>query len=268
MAHTTPVTLTQADNIHTIALNRPAEMNALTQALAEGFEMAVQNSIADPNCRVIVVKGTGKAFCAGGDLRAIAEAGVEAGALLDKITGPIHRAMQTLMQAPVYVICAVNGTAAGGGMGLALVGDHVIMRSDAVMTCAYTRAGLTPDCTLSWMLPRLVGLRAAKRLLLQNPVMNAQDSLQLGLVDEVTDADAFDDLIAQAAQAACKMAPGALALTKTLLAEAHDTPLDTHLSKEAASISAQSGSREGQEGIAAFLEKRPAHWGRDFNGST
>jgi 2-(1,2-epoxy-1,2-dihydrophenyl)acetyl-CoA isomerase len=165
------------------------------------------------------------------------------------------------MRAPLVV--AVNGTAAGAGMSLAVSGDLVLAADVAKFTMAYTAAGLSPDGSSSYFLPRLIGLRRTQELMLTNRRLSAQEAFEWGLVNRVV---AADDLQQQARALAAQLAQGptrAFGTVKRLLNESFTGTLETQMELEARGIAAMAGTPDGREGIQAFLEKRkPSFSGR------
>jgi 2-(1,2-epoxy-1,2-dihydrophenyl)acetyl-CoA isomerase len=154
----------------------------------------------------------------------------------------------------------VNGTAAGAGMSLAIAGDLVLAAESASFTMAYTAAGLAPDGSSSWLMPRLIGMRRTQELMLTNRTLSAREAAEWGLVTRVVP-DA--ELQAEAAALAARLAQGptrAYGVVKSLLAETFSTAYEAQLEHEARGIAAMARTADGQEGIRAFLEKRAARF--------
>jgi 2-(1,2-epoxy-1,2-dihydrophenyl)acetyl-CoA isomerase len=242
-----------------LTLTSPATRNALDLEAAEALLAAAQELGARADVGAVLLSAEGEMFCPGGRLDAFAEAEDPA----DYVARCADAVAQTLLvlaglEAPV--VTAVQGTAAGGGVGLALSGDLVLLAESAKLTLAYTKAGLTPDGGATWLLPRVVGLRRAMELALLNPVVGAQEAVDLGLVTRVVpDAQLQDEAEALVA----RLAAGprrAQAATKRLLLQAGSTGMAEQLDAETQSIAAQAGGPEGREGIAAFLGKRAPDW--------
>jgi 2-(1,2-epoxy-1,2-dihydrophenyl)acetyl-CoA isomerase len=215
---------------------------------------------ADAAVRAVVVTGAGKHFCFGGDLRGMADRGAAVGGYLNELTTCIHAAIScfTRMRAPV--IAAVNGTAAGGGVGLVCMTDLAIAGRGSRFSLAYTGVGLAPDCSTSFLLPRIVGRRRALELFLTNRVLAADEALEWGLVNQVVD-DA--EVLATAQALAEKFAAGpteSYAAVKRLVASA-DPGLEAQMALEGRAIAAQACHPHGQEGVAAFLGKRRPNYG-------
>jgi 2-(1,2-epoxy-1,2-dihydrophenyl)acetyl-CoA isomerase len=248
------------DGIAHLTLNRPDAANSINLELSQELYDALLRCDEDRAVRAVLLRGSGKMFCAGGDLKAFSTQGDNLGAHLKLLTHYIHGAVSLMARMDPPVITAVNGTVAGGGLGLVFGADLVISAQSARFTMAYTRAALSPDASTSFFLPRLVGLRRALDLTLTNRVLSAQEALEWGIVNRVVP----DSELGAAAQTlAREMADGAtsaLGAAKRLLRESLNDTLETHLQSEARTIAQRSRSGEAHEGIAAFLEKRPARY--------
>ena len=246
-----------------ITLNRPEAANGLTLEMARELMQAAIRADEDPGVRAIVLTGAGKLFCAGGDLKSFAGHGDGVGALLKEITAYLHAAISRLTRGDAPVVCAVNGTAAGAGMSLAVASDLTIAAESAKFTMAYTAAGLSPDGSSTWFLPRLIGMRRTQELMLTNRRLTAAEALEWGLVNRVVpDGEA----LAQAEELARDLAAGptrAHGVVKRLLASSMSESLETQMEAEATGIAGCAMTGDGREGIQAFLEKRkPAFSGR------
>jgi 2-(1,2-epoxy-1,2-dihydrophenyl)acetyl-CoA isomerase len=253
------VQLEVRDRVATLTLNRPDSYNALTLELARELLSAALRCEADPEVRAVVLTGAGKHFCFGGDLRAMREQGAGAPGYLNELTTHLHAALSgfTRMRAPV--IAAVNGTAAGAGVGLACAADLALCARSSRFSLAYTGVGLAPDGSVSFLLPRIVGRRRALELLLLNRVLSAEEALAWGLVNQIID---NAELPAQAQALAARLACGpteSFGATKRLL-DASSPGLEAQMALEGRTIAAMSTHPHGREGIAAFIEKRPAKY--------
>jgi 2-(1,2-epoxy-1,2-dihydrophenyl)acetyl-CoA isomerase len=247
-----------ADGVATITLDRPDAANAIDLALGRELMHAAIRCDEDPNVRAVLLTGTGKMFCAGGDLKSFAAQGDALPALLKELTTYLHAATSRLARMNAPLVVAVNGTAAGAGFSLAVSGDLVLMAESAKLAMAYTAAGLSPDGSSTWFLPRLIGMRRTQELMLTNRRLSAAEALEWGLVSQVVP-DA--ELAAVAAALAAQLAAGptrAFGTVKSLLASAFSESLETQMELEARGIAAMARSADGREGIAAFLAKRPA----------
>ena len=209
--------------------------------------------------RAVVVTGAGKHFCFGGDLRGMADKGDAVGGYLNELTTHIHSAISAFTRMRAPVIAAVNGTAAGGGVGLVCMADLAIAGRGSKFSLAYTGVGLAPDCSTSFLLPRIVGRRRALELLLTNRTLTADEALDWGLVNQVVE-DA--EVLAQARALAARFAAGptdSYAAVKRLI-EAADPGLEGQMAREGRAIAAQALHSNGVEGVRAFLEKRKAKY--------
>ncbi len=243
-----------------LTLNRPDAANSINLELSQDLYDALLRCDEDPAVRAVLLSGSGRMFCAGGDLKAFSTHHDDLGAHLKRLTHFIHGAVSLMARMDAPVVTAVNGTVAGGGLGLVFGADLVIAAESARFTMAYTRAALSPDASTSFFLPRLVGLRRALDLTLTNRPLSAREALDWGIVNRVV----ADNELADAAQKlAREIADGptaALGAAKRLLRQSFDDTLETHLQSEARTIAQRSRSAEAREGIAAFLEKRPPRY--------
>jgi 2-(1,2-epoxy-1,2-dihydrophenyl)acetyl-CoA isomerase len=244
------------DGVGLIRLNRPDDGNAITLEMAgEMLEVAIRCD-EDPEVRAVVLTGSGKMFCAGGDLKVFAAQGERISSYLKKVTQALHAAISRFNWMDAPVVGAINGTAAGGGLSLALATDIVIAAESAKFTMAYTKVGLTPDGSSSYFLARLVGLRRAKEMMLLNPVLSAGQALEWGLINRVV----ADDLVLPGAlEIASQLAKGptlALGEAKRLILSGATESLESQMEKESRAIAAMAGNPDGREGVAAFIAKR------------
>ena len=246
-----------------VRLNRPESSNTIDLQMAMDLLAAAMTCSRNNNVRAVVLTGAGRNFCFGGDLRAIAAEGVDGG-YLRELTGYLHSAISHFVRMDPPVIAAVNGTAAGAGVGLTAMADLALCGSSSKFTLAYTNIGLTPDAGTSFLLPRLVGARRAMELLLLNRPLPASHALEWGLVNEVVEDEDLLDRAMELAHQLADGATGAFGQVKRLVAHSVGA-LETHMTLESETIASQASSVDGVEGIRAFLEKRkPAFSG---NGS-
>ena len=241
--------------ILTITLNRPEAANALNLQMAEELFEASLLCSEDDEIGAVILTGAGKLFSGGGDLAYFAEEPNLKAALL-KMTTYLHGAISRLVRMSAPVICAVNGTAGGGGFSLMLSCDLAIAAENAKFTMAYTAAGLTPDASSTYFLPRLVGQRRANELALTNRRLTATEALDWGIVNQVVPAD---ELMPTTRALAKRLANGptdAFGNATKLLRQSFDNSLETQMELEAQSIANISVSPNAREGVRAFLEKR------------
>ncbi|RYE38251.1 MAG: enoyl-CoA hydratase/isomerase family protein, partial [Hyphomicrobiales bacterium] len=241
-----------ADKVATIVLRRPDGPNRFDAAGIEELREVVDRCAVDPEVGVVLIRGEGRFFHVGGDFHTLATA-ENLPLRITELVGKVNSFVSRLRRIPKPVITAVNSTAAGGGMGLALAGDFCIAAESSSFVMAFTASGLSADSGTTWILPRLVGLRRASLLTLANRRLGAKEALDWGLVsDVVPDAE----LAESAEQLARTMAGGsinALGATKRLLSQSFDNTLDEQLAEEASTIVATMASEEARLGIARFL---------------
>ncbi|MER6135544.1 enoyl-CoA hydratase/isomerase family protein [Streptomyces sp. NPDC001815] len=243
------------DRVVELRLDDPGRGNALDLRTAEALRDTACEVAADPGGAVLL-RATGSSFCVGGDLRAFAGRGAETGAYVHAVASAAHTAIQALYELPVPVVTAVRGAAAGGGIGLALVGDIALAARSARFRLAYTAIGLTPDCGASWFLPRLVGPRRSADLILTNRLLTGDDAERWGLVSRSVGDEELDDAALQTAAELATGATDALRAAKGLLRADTSDELRGHLAEEARLIAALADSREAQELMASFLAAR------------
>ena len=250
-----PPVLTEVDGgIARLTLDRPDAGNGIDLAMAEALLGAALALADDPTVRVVLLTGAGKNFCVGGDLRSFATA-PRLGHHLREVTAPLHAAIGTLARLEAPVVAAVQGSAAGAGMSLALGADLVVCAESARFVLAYGKVGLSPDGAGSWYLPRIVGVHRALELALTNRVLAAEEALAWGLVTRVVpDAELQTEAESLAAELAGG-ALGAMGAAKRLLRQSLGTTLEAQMADEQAALAANA-DRHGAEGIAAFLDKR------------
>jgi len=239
-----------------IILNRPDMGNALDMPMAQALLQTVIACDEDPSVRCVLLTGAGRMFCAGGDVASFAAAGEQLTLMLEEITGYVHAAVARLARMEKPVVTAINGAAAGAGIGLALIGDIALADPRAHFTLAYTGIGLSPDGGTTWLLPRLIGLRRTQELCLRNRRVGAEEAQAIGMI---TRRAAEDSLFEEATALAQELARGptpAFGVMRRLLLDSATTPLEAQLQAEGQGIAAMGGTTEGKEGIAAFLEKR------------
>lgn len=238
-----------------VTISRPDNGNALSLQVAMDLMAAALTCSRNTAVRAVVLTGAGKNFCFGGDLRAAVSKGTATDAYLRELTTYLHSAISQFMRMDAPVIAAVNGTAAGAGIGLVLTSDLAVCGKSSKFSLAYTAVGLTPDAGVSFMLPRVVGAKRAMELMLLNRALKADEALSWGLVNEVVaDGDVVERAIA-IGEGLSAGATHAFGSTKRLVAAALG-PLERQMTLESEAIVARSTGAEGREGIAAFLEKR------------
>ena len=249
------ILLEQSGPIARITLNRADAANAMNDTMTRELADAARRCDHGAT-KVVVLTGAGRFFSAGGDLRAIASSSSTAGHYVKTIADDLHRAISTFARMDAVLITAVNGVAAGAGFSLAVTGDLVLAAESATFTMAYTAAGLSPDGSSSYYLPRLIGVRRTQELMLTNRRLSAGEALQWGLLTEVVD-DA--ELAARVDAVAQQIASGArqsASAVKKLVLMSFTSGLEEQMEWEGRLIAGCADSADGNEGIDAFLQKR------------
>jgi 2-(1,2-epoxy-1,2-dihydrophenyl)acetyl-CoA isomerase len=240
------------ENIATILLNRPSSYNAFTKRMNQEITNALKVATKDEDIRCIVLTGSGKAFCSGQDLTEVDKDTNHATFLRERY----HPMLQTIKQTPKPIIAAINGIAAGAGMGLALAADFRLMKENAKFVSAFLNVGLVPDSGFLYMLPRLVGYaKALEVVALGNPIV-AEEARKLGLVTEVYGKEEFTEQVANFASRLAALPTKAFSLVKRYMLDSMHTDYETYLEQEAFAQRIAGISKDHHEGIQAFAEKR------------
>lgn len=238
-----------------LTLASPATRNAFTPALREGLASGIGRAATDPAVRALVITGSGGVFCAGGDLRGIAEGfPVNDGAAWRRRMQGTQRWMAELLSMDKPVIAAVDGPAFGAGFSIALAADFVLATPAARFCLSFMKLGLVPDCGAFYTLPRVVGLQRAKELMLSAREVDAQEALRLGIAMELQPADA---LLPRALALAASF-EGASPLATSLVKRALFNPgeLAALLDGEANAQALAFGSAYTQDAVGRFLNKQ------------
>jgi 2-(1,2-epoxy-1,2-dihydrophenyl)acetyl-CoA isomerase len=249
-----PVVVRTGQGVLEIVLNRPRARNAVGLAEAQAFLGAVSR-IEDPTIGCVLLRAEGEHFCVGGDLRDFAASDDVRDRVL-RTASAAHAAILLLAQAPVPVVTAVQGWAAGIGVSLAALGDVVLAGDGAQFRSAYTAIGFTPDGGLSHLLPRLVGQARAGDFVFTNRALSAGEAACWGLVSRVVPDTQLQDAARTLARELAAGPRQAHRVVRGLLRSGGIDELRAALDAEAAAISAQAADPEGREGLAAFLERR------------
>ena len=256
------------DHIATITLNCPERMNSFSDTLLGEWARAIEQAAEDNEVRVVIITGSGRAFCAGANLKARAEQ--------DKVLRPdaplalrrnalrftVHRVARALQLLDKPYIAAINGAAVGAGMDMASMADIRIASDQARFSMSYVNVGLIPGDGGAWLLPRLVGLQRALELLWSGDLFGAERALEIGYVSRIVP---HDKLMEEVRGFAGKLAAGppvAMQLTKRLAYRGMNTTFMEALEAAQAAMSIAQSTQDSKEGPRAFVEKRPP----DFKG--
>jgi enoyl-CoA hydratase/carnithine racemase len=245
------------EGIGTVTLNRPESMNALGGGMRQEILAAVETGVADPEVKVIVITGAGKAFCAGGDVKEFVSGSTRGEANLSIDQRPTRdKVVLLIQQTGKPVIASVNGVAAGGGCNLALACDMRIASDRARFGETFVRRGVHPDWGGCWFLPRLVGYARAAELIFSGEVIDAQEALRIGLVNKVVPHEELPKATREFARKFMKSAPIPVALAKKALQDYSRIDLVQALDHERLAQSICWNSEDRQEGMKSFVEKR------------
>lgn len=247
------VTVETGDGIGRLTMNRPDSFNAINEKMAAEFQLALKELGDDEKIRCVAITGSGRAFSAGQDLKEV-RPGSSFSVIVKRRYNPIIK-LVTGMQKPVVAL--VNGVAAGAGMGIALACDFRIMSSGAKFIQAFIRVGLVPDSGSSFFLPRLVGYGKAFELAALGSEISSQESLNLGIANRVFSEEVFYQEAQKILESFAKGPTKAYALTKRMLKRSPGASLDQSLEYEALMQEIAGRTRDAQEAIRAFVEKRP-----------
>lgn len=254
------VLLAILDGVARITLNRPKAMNSLNLEMAKELMDVALHCETNPAVRAVVLTGVGDAFCAGGDIKSFVKEGDQLPAYLKAVTAYLHTALSCFTRMDAPIVAAVHGSAAGAGMSLACACDLTVATESARFTVAYTRIGLTPDGSLTYILPRLIGVKRALELTLTNRTLSAQEAYDWGIVTAVVP----DGQAQQQAETLARQLAGgatqALGATKRLIHQGWGESLETQMMHERQAISDFGATANAQEGISAFLAKRSPHF--------
>lgn len=244
------------DGVATITFNRPQAMNALDAEMIRGFRAAAERVSADAAVRVIVLRGAGPAFVAGGDVAMLREHLASMATLVPELAGELHGGILALRRAAQPVIAVVHGAVAGAGFSVMLACDLVLAADDTQFSLAYSRIGASPDGGATWFLPRLAGYQKALELMLLADGVDAATLHNLGVVNRVFPPE---QLAAEADKLARRLAAGPLhayAETKALANRALNEGLPAQLDAEAQAFARCAATGDFAEGVTAFVEKR------------
>ncbi len=253
-----------SEHIATITLNRPDRMNTISREMLDELCMVLTRANEDADVRVIVLTGTGRAFCAGLDLNEAASGtGIGTGGSFAP-TLDLRNTPPTVLNAiDKPVICALNGSAAGYGMDLALGCDIRIMAEEAKLAAAFVKRGIVPESGGTWFLPRMLGWAKASEIIFTGRTLSAAECLAEGLANTVVPADQVQAEARRLAAEIAANAPLAVTSAKRMMRMGLEETFPTHVQHVYLQLLPLFASQDFQEGIRSFLEKRPAQ----FTGS-
>lgn len=244
------------NGVCTLTLNRPNVFNSFNQTMAFQLHAALDACAVDDNVRVVVIKGEGKAFCAGQDLAEVIDPeGPEMKNIVGEHYNPIILKIRNLEKP---VIAAVNGVAAGAGANIALACDITIAKKSASFIQAFSKIGLIPDSGGTFFLPRLIGLQKAMALMFTGEKVGAEQAEQLNMIYKAVDAETFEEEVLKFAETLAVMPTRGLGLTKKAVNLGLFNNLEDQLAVEGLLQTEAGETEDFREGVNAFLEKRAA----------
>lgn len=243
------------NQVATLTLDNPAKRNAFDPAMREEVAQAIAQVRRDRDIRALILTGAGGHFCAGGDLRNIASAGLDGAGWRSRMQN-LHDWLQDLLTLDRPVIAAVDGAAAGAGFSLALTADFVLATPRARFCMSFMKVGLVPDCGAFYTLPRIVGVQRARELMLSARDVEGAEALQLGIAMELHEPEQLQARAQALAASFVHASPAAVSVIKrALAAPGHD--LTTLLELEAGGQAIAAGTQEHQTAVKRFLDKQP-----------
>jgi 2-(1,2-epoxy-1,2-dihydrophenyl)acetyl-CoA isomerase len=260
---TNPILISTADGVLTLTLNRPDALNALNRSLMEAVRAALAEAAKDGDVRALLLTGAGRGFCAGADLTEPAGV-VEGGPKLspgqrtsEAMTSHFNPLVRDLYQFPKPTIAAVNGVAAGGGVGLALACDMVIAAKSATFIQVFApKLGLVPDLGCSWQLPRLVGVARARGLALLGDRLSAEDAANWGLIWKSVEDAALMETASGIAATLAKGPTKAFVRSRELFDQSFENDFVEQIDLERRYQQELGDTEDAREGVMAFIQKR------------
>jgi len=251
------VLLSITDGVDTIRLNRPESFNSVNAALAEGLIAALDQCADDESVRAIVLTGSGKSFCAGQDLKEVANPDKSQvppfGDLLQQRYDPIVKRLRRIEKP---IVGAINGVAAGAGANFALATDIIVAHEEATFVQAFSAIGLIPDSGGTYTLPRAVGWPKARALAMLGDKITAQEAERIGMIYKWFPGEEFEEQVTKLAYRLSKMPTCGLAMTKQAFNASFSNNFGDQLALETELQLAAAATEDYQEGVQAFVEKR------------
>ncbi len=239
-----------------LTMNRPEVKNALSPEMLTLWRQFIEEAKADPNVRVMIVTGKGDTFCSGGDVREMAEGKLRSWDMKKFLWEGAHRIIFALEDLDKPIIAAVNGSAMGAGLDMAIMCDLRVCSDRAKLSESYILMGLAPGDGGAYFLPRLIGIGKALELLLTGDVLTPQEALEIGLVNRVVPHDRLMEEAMSLAEKIANKPPLAIRMMKRAVYQAQTSTLRAHLDYISSQLALLSETQDHQEAARSFLEKR------------
>lgn len=246
--------ITQRDTVAFITLNRPERLNSFDMKLGHELYEVLQQVANNPEVRLIVLRGTGKGFCGGGDVKEM-HAAKDKSRFLRDLTRAIHRCVIEIRTMEKPVIAAVNGAAFGAGLSLALACDMIIAVKEAKLSTAFIGIGLAPGCGTQFV-TKTLGYQRACEYILTSKTFTAEEGYQLGLINRVVETADLETAIEETLSTFRSLPPIAVGKAKMLINKSLENDLISHLELESKTAAWSAGTDDFAEGVTAFVEKR------------
>ncbi|MFT4918025.1 MAG: 2-(1,2-epoxy-1,2-dihydrophenyl)acetyl-CoA isomerase [Zhongshania aliphaticivorans] len=238
-----------------VCLNRPKALNAINVEMAIALRDIFAELAQNTEVRAVILRGEGRVFMAGGDLNYFREAS-DKHAAAEALIGPIHDAVSLMAGLPQIVIACLHGAVAGAGMSLAMAADLAVAEQGTVFNMAYAKVGNSPDCSGSWSLPRIVGVRRALEIALLSDDVSAEQAMSLGLINRHVDKGQHEIEAKKLAERIVASSPAAMTNIKKLMRQSYDNNLSQQLDAEAEAFATTATGEDFSEAIEAFFERR------------
>ena len=253
------------NSVALVTLSAQASRNAFSPESMQLMSDIFDDLLEDPSIRSIVMTGTGRFFCSGADISAFASA-IDDGSIADMVgglTSILHPMLLKIRSSEKIFVVAINGAAAGGGLGIALCADYRVCEPNAKLAAAFFSLGLSPDGGTTWLLPRLVGTQKAKCFFFNNETWSGKQALEYGAVDEIAESSVLLDRAIDVAEKWGSWAVSSRRSTKQLIDASTSTFMETQLEFEKLLITNSSLTSDFAEGVSAFIEKRDPKFGEE-----
>lgn len=247
-----------------VTLSPAASSNTFSPDHFDPFLSCLREVMDDPSCRSVVITGTGRFFSSGGNIDDFSDAidDGDIGRRVQQMTDKLHPLLLKMRTSEKVFVCAINGSAAGGGLGLVLASDYRVCSPEAKLASAFFRLGLSPDGGTTWLLPRLVGNQVARKFFFNSEVWTAEQALDYGAVDELADSGSLLDRAIEVARDWGKWSVSSRKGTKQLLDASTSTFFETQLQFEQSLMVASSQTKDFIEGVRSFKQKREPSFGQ------